>query len=72
VLALCVLLAPLALSLWFGLCPPFGDVSSPSQGIGKIDAFRAMNPHLLQVFLALSVVVPYIYPISYIGLGFWR
>jgi hypothetical protein len=28
-----------------------------------------MDPHLLQVFLALSVVIPYIYPISYIGLG---
>ena len=69
VLACCVLLAPLALSLWFGACPPFGDVSCPSRGMGTIEAFRAMNPHLLQVFLALTVVVPYIYPVSYIGLG---
>ena len=57
ILALCVLLAPFALSLWFGLCPPFGDVSCPSQGMATLDAFRTMNPGLLKVFLALSVVL---------------
>jgi hypothetical protein len=69
ILALCVLLAPFALSLWFGLCPPFGDVSCPSQGMATLDAFRTMNPGLLKVFLALSVVIPYTYPLSYVGLG---
>jgi hypothetical protein len=28
-----------------------------------------MNPHVLQVFLALSVLALYTYPLSYIGLG---
>ena len=69
VLALCMLLAPLTLSAWFGLCPPFGDVSCPSQGATALNAFQTMTPQVLQVFLALSVLAPYAYPVSYIGLG---
>ena len=69
VLAVSVLLAPLSLAVWFSVCPPFGDVSCPSQGVATIAAFRAMNPLLHQVFTALSMVAPYAYPVSYIGLG---
>ncbi len=32
-------------------------------------AFRAMNPQLLQVYLALTLVIPFVYPVSYLGLG---
>jgi len=69
VLALCMLLAPLTLSAWFGLCPPFGDVSCPSQGTTTLNAFQTTNPQVLHVFLALTLLAPYVYPVSYIGLG---
>jgi hypothetical protein len=70
--ALCILLAPLTLSLWFGLCPTgAGDPACPDMGssLAVFAAFRAMNPQLMQIFLLLSLVSPYVYTLSYIGLG---
>lgn len=70
--ALCILLAPLALSLWFGLCPTGArDAACPDQGssLAVLAAFRAMNPQLMQTFLFLSLIIPFLYPLSYIGLG---
>ncbi|HEX6479816.1 MAG TPA: hypothetical protein VF043_13315 [Ktedonobacteraceae bacterium] len=70
--ALCILLAPLTLSLWFGLCPTgVGDPACPDMGstLAVFAAFRAMNPQLMQIFLLLSLIVPYVYTLSYIGLG---
>ena len=70
--ALCILLAPLTLSLWFGLCPTgAGDASCPHQGssLAVFAAFRTMNPQLMQIFLFLNLVAPYVYTLSYIGLG---
>src|SRR5215472_15468239 len=70
--ALCMLLAPLTLSLWFGLCPTgVGDPACPDMGstLAVFAAFRAMNPQLMQVFLFLSLIVPYLYALSYVGLG---
>ncbi len=70
--ALCILLAPLTLSLWFGLCPTgAGDASCPDQGssLAVFAAFRTMNPQLMQIFLFLNLVAPYVYTLSYIGLG---
>jgi hypothetical protein len=70
--ALCVLLAPLSLSLWFGLCPTgAGDPGCPDQGnsLAVFAAFRTMNPQLMQVFLFLNLLIPYLYPLSCIGLG---
>jgi hypothetical protein len=70
--ALCILLAPLTLSLWFGLCPTgVGDPACPDMGstLAVFAAFRAMNPQLMQVFLFLSLIVPYLYSLSYLGLG---
>lgn len=69
--AVCMVLAPLTLSLWFGLCPQYGDPACPNYPSysGALAAFRAANPLLLQVFLFVNLVVPYLYPLSYIGLG---
>ncbi|HJT58875.1 MAG TPA: hypothetical protein VJ761_20365, partial [Ktedonobacteraceae bacterium] len=70
--AVCILLAPLVLSLWFGLCPTSAfDAACPDQGssLAVFSAFRAMNPQLMQLFLFLSLIIPILYPLSYIGLG---
>jgi len=70
--AMCMLLAPLTLSLWFGLCPTgANDAACPDQAssLAVFAAFRAMNPQLMQVFLFLSLIVPYVYSLSYVGLG---
>lgn len=70
--ALCMLLAPLALSLWFGLCPTgVGDPACPDMGstLAVFAAFRTLNPQLMQIFLFLSLIVPYLYALSYVGLG---
>ena len=69
---LCILLAPLALSFWFGLCPTgVGDPACPDQGssLAVFAAFRAMNPQLTQIFFFLSLIIPYLYALSYVGLG---
>lgn len=68
--ALCILLAPLTLSLWFTLCPT-GDSACPDQGssLAVFTAFRTMNPQLMQFLLALGLMAAYVYPLSYIGLG---
>lgn len=70
VLAACVVLAPLTLAAWFQLCPT-GDVGCPDQGssVAVYAAFRATPPVLMRVFLLLSVAAPYLYPVSYFGLG---
>lgn len=66
-----MLLAPLTLSLWFGLCPQYGDPSCPNNTnhLGVLVAYRAANPLLMQAFLFINMVIPYVYPPSYIGLG---
>ena len=71
-LALCILLAPLLLVFWFGLCPTgANDAACPDQGssLSVVAAFRVMNSQLRQVFLLLTLVIPFVYPVSYIGLG---
>ncbi|HLI89854.1 MAG TPA: hypothetical protein VKV37_14285 [Ktedonobacteraceae bacterium] len=70
--ALCIVLAPLALILWFGLCPTgANDAACPDQAssLAVFAAFRAMNPQLMQIFLFLNLIIPYLYPLSYVGLG---
>jgi hypothetical protein len=69
--AVCIVLAPLTLSLWFTLCPQYGDPACPNMAnyLGVLVAYRAANPLLLQVFLFLNLAIPYVYPLSYIGLG---
>jgi hypothetical protein len=67
--ALCLLLAPLTVSLWFGLCPEYGNPACPVGTGATLAAFRADNPLLLQLFFVLAFISAYIYPLSYIGLG---
>lgn len=67
--ALCLLLAPLTISLWFGLCPEFGNPACPVGSGATLTAFRADDPLLLQLFFVLAFISTYIYPLSYIGLG---
>lgn len=67
--ALCLLLAPLTVSLWFGLCPEYGNPACPVGTGATLTAFRADNPLLLQLFFVLAFISAYIYPLSYIGLG---
>lgn len=62
--ALCILLASLALSLWFSLCPTgANDAACPDQGSSLVvfAAFRAMNPPLMQLLLFLNLIIPYLY-----------
>ncbi len=68
---ICILLAPLTLAGWFALCPQYGDPTCPSSVHldAALAAFRVAPAGLMQVFYALSLIVPYLYPISYIGLG---
>jgi hypothetical protein len=71
-LALCIVLAPLILSLWFGLCPTgANDAACPDMGstLAVFAAFRAMNPQVMQLFLLVSLILPYLYALSYVGLG---
>jgi hypothetical protein len=70
--ATCLLLAPLATSLWFGLCPTgANDAGCPDGGRtpGVYLDFHVMNPQLMQVFLLLSLMIPFVYPLSYLALG---
>jgi len=67
--AMCLLLAPLALSLWFALCPEYGNPACPVGTSATLAAFRAVYPLLLQLFFAVTFISAYIYPLSYIGLG---
>ena len=70
-LALCLLLAPVCLAGWFALCPQYGDPACPNntQPLAVFVAFRAANPNLLKLFLVITLVIPYLYPISYVALG---
>jgi hypothetical protein len=71
-LAFCIVLAPLILSLWFGLCPTgANDAACPDMAgsLAVFAAFRAMNPQLMQLFLILSLILPYLYALSFVGLG---
>src|SRR5581483_9916197 len=67
--ALCLLLAPLAVSSWFGLCPEYGNPACPVGTGATLAAFRTDNPFLLQLFFVMAFISVYLYPLSYIGLG---
>jgi hypothetical protein len=69
--AVCIVLGPLTMSLWFGLCPQFGDPGCPNGGASPdvYVAFRTMNPQLMQAFLFITLLTPYVFPLSYLGLG---
>jgi hypothetical protein len=71
VLGVSAVLAPLVLAAWFGLCPQYGNPRCPQAG-GAADvyvAFRAAEGWPIQLFLVLNLLAPYLYPLSFIGLG---
>ncbi len=67
-LAASMILAPILLATWFTLCPQYGNPGCPS-GIGALSAFRAQGPALTSTFLTVGALIPYVYPLSYLGLG---
>jgi hypothetical protein len=67
--AVCMLLGPLCVSAWFGLCPEYGNPACPVGTSATLAAFRAANPLLLQLFFVVSFISAYVYPLSYIVLG---
>lgn len=66
-----MVLAPALLAAWFSLCPQYGNPQCPTSAdpLGALASFRAADPTLMTVFLTIGVVIPYVYPLSYIGLG---
>lgn len=56
---------------WFSLCPQYGNPQCPTSAdpLSAIVAFRVADPTLMSIFLTLGVLIPYIYPVSYLGLG---
>lgn len=67
--ALCLLLAPLTVSLWFATCPEYGNPACPVGTSATLRAFRAATPGLLQLFFVVALLSAYLYPLSYLGLG---
>ncbi len=69
--ALCVLVAPLLMVGWFTLCPQYGDPTCPSSvhPDAALAAFRTANPALMHLFYGITLLIPYLYPLGYIGLG---
>jgi len=70
-LAVCALLAPILLSLWFSLCPQYGNPQCPTSAntLAALEAFKDANPELMNIFLTVNTIVPYVYPVSYLALG---
>jgi hypothetical protein len=71
IVAACTLAAPILLATWFGLCPQYGNPQCPTSAnvLAALTAFRDADPALMNVFLTVNTVAPYVYPVSYLGLG---
>src|SRR6266851_9127564 len=71
ILAGCVALAPLTLASWFALCPQYGDPACPTNAnpLAALAAYRSAPVPLMQAFLLVNAAVPYLFPLSYLGLG---
>ena len=69
-LAVIVVAAPVLAAAWFGLCPEYGNPGCPGGSPeSAIRAYRAAPASLFQVFLAVNLVMPYVYPLSYLAIG---
>ena len=71
VFAFCIVAAPLTLAGWFGLCPQSSNPACPDtrDTLAAVVAFRQASPLQTELFLHLSAIAPYVYPVSYVGLG---
>jgi len=67
-LAVCILIAPMVLGLGLGIAPG-GGLNVPSNPAILVSAFQAASPLQIQLFLFLNALVPYFFPLSFIGLG---
>jgi hypothetical protein len=74
--AVMVVVAPLVVTTWFALCPQYGNPACPTTAtpLDAIIAFRAAPGALLQLFLDVNLVVPYLLPLGFIGIALatWR
>lgn len=69
-LAVIVVAAPVLAAAWFGLCPEYGNPGCPGGSPAlAIQTYRDAPASLLQAFLAVNLVMPYVYPLSYLALG---
>jgi hypothetical protein len=74
--AVVIVVTPILVSSWFGLCPQYGDPACPgtARPIDFLPAVRAAPPVLLNLFLAVNLAIPYLYPLSFVGMAMvsWR
>ena len=67
ILAICLVLAPLAITLAFALDPqlgiPKGDIHT------QIAAAQAVNPVQFQLYPVFYLLTAFVFPLSYLGLG---
>jgi hypothetical protein len=69
-LAVVIVSAPFVMGCWFALCPVYGDPGCPGGALPVVlQDFRSAPNALLQLFLVVNLLAPYLYPLSYIGLG---
>lgn len=69
-LAVIVVAAPILAAAWFALCPEYGNPGCPGGSAeAAIQAYRVAPASLLQAFLAVNLVMPYVYPLSYLAIG---
>lgn len=75
-LAAIVLITPLVLGSWFALCPEYGDPACPGTAAPQnyFPAVRAASSGLVELFLVINLIVPYIFPLGYIAIAMvsWR
>lgn len=74
--AVVIVITPVVMASWFALCPQYGDPACPGTAnpTAYFPAVRAAPAGLLQLFLIINLVVPYLYPLSFIGMAMasWR
>src|SRR5438445_3912249 len=66
-----VVAVPLVMASWFALCPQYGDPACPTNArpLDVLAAYRAAPPVLMETFLAINMVVAYVFPLSYLGMA---
>jgi len=69
--AVAIVVVPLVMASWFGLCPQYGDPACPTNArpLDVLAAYRAAPPTLMQLFLFVNLAVAYLFPVGYIGMG---
>ena len=65
-LAACMMLAPLIVLLGFAFDPTGGVPPAPAEIFA---AYQAASPLKIQLFLFFNAITPYVFPLSFVGLG---